>query len=78
MAKLSTDKVYSAKQIAKKEKKKTVMMLDNRNIQVSTLKINGRNIITLLNKLPYLFNSRHPKSTYMHVVTKLIIIQNRL
>ena len=53
-----------------------MMMLDNRNVYISILKINGESIITLLNKLPYLFNSRHPTKRYVHVVIKSLKIDN--
>ena len=72
MAKPSTHKVYSTKQIAK-----MTVIFQNRNVQMSILKITGESIVTLLNKLPYLLNSGHHKSQYRHIVIKLLKIENR-
>ena len=52
-------------------------MLNNRKLKISILEINIKSITTLLNKLPYLSNSRHPKSSYVHVVIKLLKIEDR-
>ena len=51
------------------------MMLNNRNMQVSILKINGKNIITMLNELPYLSDSRHLKIMYVYIVIKSLKIE---
>ena len=45
-------------------------MFNNRNMQISILKVNGKSMMTFLYKLPYLFESRHLKGRYVHVVIK--------
>ena len=65
--KLSTDTAYFAKQIIK-----TVMMLNNRNMYISILEINGGSIITMLNKLPYMSNSRHLKRMDVQITIKVL------
>ena len=47
-------------------------MLNNRNIEISNIEINRGSIIILLNKLPYLSDSKHPKSRYVHVVIEFL------
>ena len=65
MAKPYTDKVYFTKQNVK-----MATMHNNRNMQMSILNVNGKSIITLLNKVPYLSDSRHLKSRYLQRVIK--------
>ena len=50
------------------------MILNNSNIQISILEIK-RNRITLLNKLPYLFDSRQLKGRHLYEVTDLLKIE---
>ena len=45
-------------------------MFNNRNMYISILEINRKSIIILLNKLPYLSDSRHLKSRYVHISVK--------
>ena len=56
-------RVYFAKQ--------DVMMLNNRNMQVSILDINRKIITTVLNKLLYPSDSGHGESKHMHVAGKI-------
>ena len=65
MVKPSSDKVFIAKQHVN-----MMMMLNHRNMQISVLEINTESIITPLNKLPYLTDSRHLKCRYVHLVIK--------
>ena len=51
----STDNIYLAKENVK------LMMMLNRNMQISILKIKKESVITLLNKLPHLSDSRYLK-----------------
>ena len=44
-----------------------MMMMNKRNISISILEINRKNIITLLNKLSCLSDGRHFKSRYVDV-----------
>ena len=37
--------------------------------------INGESIITTLNKLPYMSDSRHLKSRYVHIMIKLLKVK---
>ena len=68
MAKPFTDKGYSAKQNVKNDD-------DNISMQIIIHNIIGKSIITLLNKLPYLSNSEHFKSRYIHLVIKVLKFQ---
>ena len=54
---------------------KAVLMLNNRNMFISILQINRKSIITQLNKLPYLSNSRHLKSRNGDIVVKLLMVK---
>ena len=56
MSKPYTNEIYFAKQNVK-----MMIMLSNSNMQTEILKINRESIVTLLNKLPYLSDSRHLK-----------------
>ena len=50
-------------------------MLNNRNMQLSILEINRKSMLTMLNKLPYLSDSRHLKSMYVHKEIKSLEIK---
>ena len=45
-------------------------MLNNRNMYINILEVNGEGIITMLNKLPDMPDSRHLKRRYMQITTK--------
>ena len=72
MTKPSTDKVYFAKYNVK-----MTVTLNNRNIQIGIIELNRKSIITLLNKLPYLSDSMHPKTKYVDLAIKLLKIEYR-
>ena len=55
-----------------------MMMLNNRNIQISTLEVKRKGIITLLNKLLHLFDNRHFKCRYVHVASELLKVRYAL
>ena len=44
------------------------MMLNNRNMYISILEINGESIITMLHKLLDMSDSRHLKRRYMQIM----------
>ena len=52
-----------------------MMVLNKRNMQMSILEINGESIITMLNKLPHMSDSRHLKRRYMQIMIKLLKIK---
>ena len=54
---------------------KMAMILNNRNIQINILNINGKSIITLLNKLTYLSDSKLLKSRYVDIAIKSLKIE---
>ena len=54
---------------------KMIMMLNYRNMQVSILEVSRESIITLLNTLQYLYDSRNLESRYLCVVIKSPNIQ---
>ena len=50
-------------------------MLNNRIYKISILQLSTKNIITLLNKLSYLSDSKHLESRYAHIAIKLLKIE---
>ena len=54
---------------------KTMMTLNNRNMYISILEINGESIITTLNKWPDMSDNRHLKGRYMQIMITLLKVK---
>ena len=53
-------------------------MFNSMNMQISIFHINREGIITFLNNLPYLSDSRHPKGMNMHIAIESLKIEHGL
>ena len=69
-SKPSTDNFCVVKQTTK-----MTVMLNNWNMQISILVINRNSIISLLNKKPYLSDSRHLKGRYVNITIKMLKVE---